>query len=48
MWKWLLAVLKAFVLCFQETLKVKVKKTKDMGQPEVTGFQNDSIMQSFY
>lgn len=48
MWKWLLAVLKAFVLCFQETLKVKVKKTEDLGQPEVTGFQNDSIMQFFY
>lgn len=48
MWKWLLAVLKAFVLCFQETLKVKVKKTEDLGQPEVTGFQDDSIMQFFY
>lgn len=48
MWKWLLAVLKAFVLCFQETFKVKVKKkTEDTRQPVVTSFPNDSIMQSF-
>lgn len=48
MWKWLLAVLKAFVLRFQETFKVKVKKERRYEATSlITSFQNDSIMQSF-